>query len=107
MSAKAKNIPPADEPVIRLYLSPGHNYSDLAGLLNDLDQRKRYLVCIDLCAVSSLGTVEFRVLKSFAEAFKQHGGFLKLENANANVLALVLDFGCTHLLAAQSQPPTM
>jgi hypothetical protein len=54
--------------------------------------------------VSNLGIVEFRVLGSFAEAFKRHGGFLKLENANVKVLALVRDFGCTHLLTAQSQP---
>jgi hypothetical protein len=32
-------------------------------------------------------------------------GFLKLVNSNAKVLALVYDFGCTHLLTAQSQPP--
>ena len=98
MSAKATSIPPAGEPVTRLYLSPRHDYSDLAGFLNDFDQSKCYRVCIDLSAVSSLGIVEFRVLKTFADTFKKNDGFLKLENASAKVLALAHDFGCTHLL---------
>jgi anti-anti-sigma regulatory factor len=53
-----------------------------ARLFNDFSQHKCYRVCLDVSTVSHLGTVEFRVLGNFAESFKQHGGFLKLENAS-------------------------
>ena len=62
MRAKAQDSAPPDEPAIRLCLLPDGNYLDLAGLLNHFYQRQRHRVCLDLCATSSLGTVEFRML---------------------------------------------
>ena len=98
MSATTHDSTSPDELVVRLCLLPRGNFSDLAGLLGQLCERKRYRVCLDLCAVSNWGTVEFRVLTYFAKVFKQHGGFLKLENASAAMMKLVHDFGCNHLL---------
>lgn len=107
MTAKA-NIPAhKDEDAVRACLLPGDNYSDLARLFNDFSQHKCYRVCLDVSTVSHLGTVEFRVLGNFAESFKQHGGFLKLEHASASVAALVRDFGLTELLATCAiNPPS-
>ena len=87
---------------VRVQLSADANYADLARLLNDCVQRECYRICVDANAVLHLGTVEFRVLGSFADQFKLHGGFLQLENANANVAALVHEFGRTDLLRATS-----
>jgi anti-anti-sigma regulatory factor len=82
----------------RVRLAADANYADLARLLNDCAQRECYRICMDANAVLHLGTVEFRVLGSFADEFKRRGGFLKLEHVNANVAALVREFGRTDLL---------
>ena len=102
MRAKAQDSAPPDEPAIRLCLLPDGNYLDLAGLLNHFYQRQRHRVCLDLCATSSLGTVEFRMLAYYARLFKQHGGFLRLENASAAMMKLVHDFGCADLLTSRN-----
>lgn len=106
MRVEANMPAPPDDDAVRLCLIPGTDYSDLASLFNDLDHRECYRVCIDVGAVSHLGAVEFRVLGCFAESFKRHGGFLQLENASAEVAALVRDFGCTDLMAVvrEKQP---
>jgi len=93
---------PSDD-MMRLCLLPDIDYSGIASLLNDLYFSKHYWVGLNVSAVSHLGTVEFRVLSSFADRFKRRGGFLKLENASANVAALVRVFGCTDLLSGASQ----
>ncbi len=80
-------------------MSPDDNYFDLARLLNRLSRHNCFRVSLDVSAVSHLGTVEFRVLRNFAESFKQEGGFLQLENASPSVAARVRDFGLTDLLA--------
>ncbi|MBE0544559.1 MAG: STAS domain-containing protein [Verrucomicrobia bacterium] len=96
-----------DEDVARACLSPDDNYFDLARLLNRLALHKCFRVSLDVSTVSHLGTVEFRVLRKFAESFKQQGGFLKLENASPSVAAMVRDFGLTDLLATcASHPPS-
>lgn len=107
MSAKPHIPAHNDEDAVRACLSPGDNYSDLARLFNEFSQHKCFRVCLDVSTVSHLGTVEFRVLGNFAESFKRHGGFLKLENASASVTALVRDFGLTELLATCAiNPPS-
>lgn len=99
MSGKSHIPAHQNENVARACLSPDDNYFDLARLLNQLAQHKCIRVSLDVSAVSLLGTVEFRVLRNFAESFKQQGGFLKLENASPRVAAMVRDFGLTDLLA--------
>ena len=106
MRAQAPASAPPDKFVVRLCLLPRGNYLDLAGCLNHIYQRQRYRVCLDLCAVSHWGTVEFRMLTYYARIFKQHGGFLELENASAAVTKLAHDFGCTHLLASLNPQPS-
>ena len=98
MNAGLQDYASPDDTVVRLCLLPRGNFSDLAGLLGHLCERKRYRICIDLCAVSNWGTVEFRVLTNFSKILKQHGGFLKLENVSTALTKLVHDFGCNHLL---------
>lgn len=94
-----------NEDVARACLSPDDNYFDLARLLNQFAQHRCFRVSLDVRTVSHLGTVEFRVLRTFAESFKQQGGFLKLENAGPSVAATVRDFGLTDLLATCASHP--
>lgn len=107
MSGKAPIPATNADDAVRVRLAADANYADLARLLNDFSRRECYRICVDANAVLHLGTVEFRVLGSFADQFKRRGGFLKLENASTNVAALVREFGCTHLLTAQSHPPSI
>ena len=88
-----------EDDAVRLCLLPAVDFSDLASLLHELDRRERHRVCLDVANVARWGTVEFRVLSSFAESFQGHGGFLRLENASADLAALVRSFGCTRLLS--------
>lgn len=83
---------------VRLSLPATVDNFHLAYLLNTLLERQQYRICLDVGRVSHLGTVEFRVLSAFAEACKQHGGLLKLENVHAPLAALVHEFGCTDLM---------
>jgi anti-anti-sigma regulatory factor len=88
--------------IVRLCLLPEVDYSDLALLLNALYHSGNYRVCLDVSALSRLGTVEFRVLGSFAEALKQRGGFLRLERASAQITTVVQVFGFNELLSSTS-----
>ena len=83
---------------VHLSLPATVDHYDLAALLNPLPAGHQHRVCLDVGRVSRLGTVEFRVLSAFAEACKQHGGLLKLENVHAPLAALVHEFGCTDLM---------
>lgn len=83
-----------------LCLLPAVDYSILASLLDELSRGEHYRVCLDVNAVSHFGTVEFRVLSTFATSFRLHGGFVKLENVSAGLAAQVRDFGFTDLLPA-------
>jgi anti-anti-sigma factor len=83
---------------VRVRLLAAVDNFDLASLLNRLLASKRYRVCLDVSRVSRLGTVEFRVLGSFAEQFERRGGFLILENVSPNLAALVREFGLTDLM---------
>jgi anti-anti-sigma regulatory factor len=93
------NPPRHEDDTVRLCLMPSADFSDLAALLNELYHNEQYRVCIDVGAVWRLGTVEFGVLGSFLEPFKRRGGFLRLENASANIVTLVHIFGFAELLA--------
>jgi len=99
MSESAKSLLRSEDDAVRLCLLPAVDFSDLASLLHELDRRERYRVCLDVGNVSGWGTVEFRVLSSFAESFQRHGGFLRLENASASLAALFRSFGCIRLLS--------
>ena len=108
MRNSSKNLICREDDVVRLCLLPAADFSDLAFLFHELDRREQYRVCLDVSDVARWGTVEFRVLGSFAESFKLHGGFVRLENASANMAALVRSFGCDKLLSdlsAQTASP--
>jgi anti-anti-sigma regulatory factor len=62
-------------------------------------------VCLDVSAVSHLGTTDFRVLRIFADRFQKHGGFLRLENASAKLAVLFRSYGCDRLLASAGGTP--
>jgi anti-anti-sigma regulatory factor len=85
---------------VRLCLPATVDNFHLASLLNPLLESQQYRICLDASRVSRLGTVEFRVLGSFADQFKRRGGFLKLENVSAKLAALVREFGFTDLMRA-------
>jgi anti-anti-sigma regulatory factor len=85
---------------VRLRLPATVDNFHLASLLNPLLENQQYRICLDVSRVSHLGTVEFRVLRIFAESCKRHGGFLKLENASTTIAALVREFGFTELMRA-------
>jgi anti-anti-sigma regulatory factor len=91
---------------VRLRMVREAGYLDFIALLNDLDARERYRVCLDVSAVSHLGTTDFRVLRIFAERFQQHGGFLRLENASAKLATLFRSYGCDQLLASAGGQPS-
>jgi anti-anti-sigma regulatory factor len=84
---------------VRLRMVREAGYLDFIAVLNDVEAGERYRVCLDVSAVSHLGTTEFRVLRIFAERFEQHDGFLRLENASAKLAALFRSYGCDQLLA--------
>jgi anti-anti-sigma regulatory factor len=98
MRNSSKNFIRRGDDVLRLCLLPAVDFSGLASLFHEFDRRRRYRVCLDVSNVSRWGTVEFRVLGSFAESFKLRGGFVRLENASGDMTALVRSFGCTRLL---------
>ena len=100
MRNNADNARGGEGTTVRLSLPATTDNSDLASLLNPLLESRQYRICLDASRVMRLGTVEFRVLGIFAESCKQHGGFLKLENASATVAALVREFGFTELMSA-------
>jgi anti-anti-sigma regulatory factor len=76
---------------------------DLALLLNRFVACEQYRVCLDVSRVLRLGTVEFRVLGSFAEQFERHGGFLRFENVNPTLAKLAREFGFTGLVPVVSE----
>ena len=91
---------------VRLRLPATVDNFHLASLLNPLLESRQYRICLDASRVMRLGTVEFRVLGSFASHFKKHGGFLKLENASTTLTKLVHEFGFTDLLADLRNQPS-
>jgi anti-anti-sigma regulatory factor len=106
MSADFDNETNAAARALRLRLPPTVDSFDLATLLHPLLSQDRYCVCLDAGRVARLGTVEFRVLSTFAASFKARGGFLKLENVGAQLGQLVREFGLAHLLTlAPDQTP--
>jgi len=87
------------EATVRLRLARDAGYPDLVTPLYHLSASGRHRICLDVSAVSHLGTMEFRLLGIYAEQCRQHGGFLRLENASAKLAALVRSYGCLELLA--------
>lgn len=88
---------------VRISLTKDSNLADVVNLLNGLYQRGQYQVRIDMTAVPRLGTAEIRTLGRFAESFKSHGGYLKLEGANRDILAMIRVLGCVELLHSTLQ----
>ncbi len=84
--------------IVRLCLLPGVGHFDLASLLNELHDGVHFRVGLDVSAVTHLGTVELRVLRAFAERSVRRGGFLKLENASADLVESVRSVGLQDLL---------
>ena len=89
---------------VRLCLLPGVGHFDLASLLNELHDGVHFRVGLDVSAVTHLGTVELRVLRSFAERSIRRGGFLKLENASAALVKTVRSVGLQDLLLTPFEP---
>ena len=107
MNASTVPNPPLSvtDATVRVRMVREAGYLDFIALLNDLDDGERYRVCLDVSAVSHLGTPDFRVLRIFAERFQQHGGFLRLENASTKLEALFRSYGCDQLLASDAAEP--
>ena len=106
MTAKANISAHTDHDPVRLCLVPGTDHSALTDLLNGLYHSEQYRVGIDVREVPRLGTVEIRILGAFADSFKRRGGFLKLENATAQVATLVRLFGYSDLLPTAADQST-
>lgn len=95
----AESLPRRKNDAVRLRLPPAVEFSDLASLFHELDRRKEYRVFLDVGNVARWSTIEFRVLNNFTKAFEEHGGFVRLENASADLVALFHSFGCAGLLS--------
>ena len=95
------------KPAMRLRLAHDAGYPDFVKILENLRIIKCYQVCLDVRDLQHLGTTEFRILSSFAEWCRQHGGFLKLDNASASLAALIHGYDCDYLLPdrGRDQPP--
>ena len=89
--------------IVRLQLGQGAENPELVELLHNLCTRGRYRIILDVSAVSHLGTTDLRILDSYAERCRQHGGYLKLENAGTQLADLVRGYGCCQLLAGTSE----
>lgn len=98
MRHNADNARGCEGNTVRLCLPATVDNFHLASLLNPFLESQQYRICLDVSRVVRLGTVEFRVLGSFADQFKCRGGFLKLENVSAKLAALVREFGFTDLM---------
>ena len=99
MTSKGNPPDSVTDTAVPLRLVRDAAYPDLVVLLYNLSTSGRYQICLDVSAVSHLGTMEFRLLGIYAEQCRQHGGFLKLENPSDRLAALVRSYGCHELLA--------
>jgi len=96
-----KNSPQTvQDATVRVRLARDAGYPDLVPLLYNLSISGQHRICLNVSAVSHLGTTEFRLLGIHAEQCREHGGFLKLENANAKLTAVIRSYGYQALLAS-------
>ena len=78
-----------DSNPVPLCLLPNSDCRALPDLLNAFYRQGQYVVSLDLCKAPHLGPAEIRTLGRFAESFKRRGGFLRLEDASRNIVAII------------------
>lgn len=103
MTFKRNSSQSVPDTTVRLRLGRDAGNPDLVSLLYNLSLNGQHRISLNVSAVSHLGTMEFRLLGTYAARCREHGGFLKLENASAKLAALIRGYGYQSLLASTGE----